>query len=324
VETSPAAHAEHQKVVTSLPVDHSGTTVYVKGWKLPASDKPPLLIVHDLGEHTGLYRETALSLIDRGYSVYAFDLRGHGRSGRRLGHAPSFNVLVSDLLQVAAWVRHLEGGRSPIIMGHGVGALIVMDFTKRHGSFCKAAILSAPCMELQATLSLPARFLIRFIAEVAPTFRIPARLSPRFAKDLKHVHQDADEQARSIYFPRLTAIFTQELLLAIRRARASFIEYDGQVLILVPGDDGICSYATLKKSAALHAQHNLKISDLPGVGHNVFTEGQAARESALGVLVRWLDDVFKGPQETEPPRKGATALVADPEDDGIKDSLPLA
>lgn len=291
---------ETTKVVTTLPVDHAGTMVYLKGWRRPGSTKPPVVIVHDLGEHTDLYRETAHELLKSDYSVYCFDLRGHGRSGRRLGHAPSFNVLVKDLLQVVAFIRHKEGGRAPILLGHGIGGLIANEFTRRHGSFCRAVILSAPCLELQHNVTWSTRIALRFLAEWMPTFRIPPRLSPRFARDLKHVRADAEDGTKLPYFPRLTAIFTQELLTAITRARAEFIEYHGMVLILCPANDTICSYTQVRKAAAVHDQNNLQIVTLEGLGHNVFTETEQARALALATIGPWLDAVARGNRRQEP------------------------
>jgi alpha-beta hydrolase superfamily lysophospholipase len=285
-----------EKFVASIPVDHVGTSVYVKCWRRLLPNRPSVIVVHDLGEHTELYRNAALDLVGHGFNVYVFDLRGHGRSGRRLGHAPSFNVLVRDLLQVAAWVRHKEGGQPPVIIGHGIGALITMDFTKAHGNLCRAAVLSAPCLELASKVSLAARFIIRVLAEVAPMLRIPAMLAPRFAKELKHAHQPdpGDDEDRISYFPRLTAVFAQELLSAIQRAEARFIEYHGSVLILCPEDDVICSYRELKKSAAIHNENNLEIATLPGVGHSVLTEDEECRRKAFDVMIPWLSRVLSG------------------------------
>lgn len=289
-----------EKVVTTLPVDHSGTTVYLKGWRRPTSTKSPIIIVHDLGEHTDLYRETAHELTKSDFSVYCFDLRGHGRSGRRLGHAPSFNVLVKDLLQVAAFIRHKEGGRAPIILGHGIGGLIVNEFTRQHGSYCKAAILSAPCLELAHNVSVGTRIALRLIADWLPTFRIPPRLSPKFARDLKHVQAEAEDGTKLPYFPRLTAIFTQELLSAIKRARAEFIEYHGMVLILCPALDTICSYAAIRKAAAIHDENNLQVATLEGLGHSIFTEANGARERGLLAILPWLEAVSRDKPRSEP------------------------
>jgi alpha-beta hydrolase superfamily lysophospholipase len=134
---------------------------------------------------------------------------------------------------------------------------------------------------------------LRVLAEVSPTFRIPPRLSPRFAKDLKIEQAEGDDGTRVAYFPRLTAVFALELLNAIERTVATFIAYHGSVLILCPENDAVCHYARLRKSVALHDAHNLKLVDLPGVGHSVFTEDPTARAAALDVIIPWLDSVLR-------------------------------
>ena len=302
-ETPSSANAEPDgvdKVVTTLPVDHFGTTVYLKGWRQADSTNPPIIIVHDLGEHIDLYRETAYAFLANGYNVYCFDLRGHGRSGRRLGHAPRFNILVKDLLQVAAWVRHKEDGRLPIILGHGIGGLITNEFTRAHGAFCRAVVLSAPCLDLNSEISAPSAFALRFLADWFPTFRIPPRLAPKFARDLKHARSDTDDGAKVPYFPRLTAGFTQELLSAIQRSRADFIEYHGSVLILCPDLDPICDYTATRKAAAIHDKNNLQVTNLPGIGHNLFTEADATRDAALAIILPWLAAIARGRSRSEP------------------------
>lgn len=287
-------HLGVKTLVTTLPVDHAGTTVYLKGWCVPGSTRRAVILVHDLGEHTDLYRETAHAFVRAGHSCYCFDLRGHGRSGRRLGHAPSYNILIHDLLQVTAWVRHLEAGRSPILLGQGIGALVVIDFTKSHGNFCDGAVLSAPCMDLARSVNFFKHTMIKLLAETWPTFRIPAALSPRFARELRQereVHTKTHNQIAT--FPELSAVFTAELLGAIRRAEAKFIEYHGKVLILCPQRDSICTYEKIHKSAAIHRQDNFEIIDLPGAGHNVLIDPET-RDQAVEKILPWMNRIERG------------------------------
>lgn len=281
-----------EKLIMTLPVDHSGTTVYLKGWRVPGTSRHAIILVHDLGEHTELYRETALDFVRAGYSCFCFDLRGHGRSGRRLGHATSYNVLVNDLLQITAWVRHLEGGRAPILLGQGIGALIVIDFTKDHGNLCHAAILSAPCLELSGKVGWVTRSFIKVLAETWPTFRIPTNLSPRFSRDLRHEQEvEAARRHHSLAtFPQLSAVFTNELLSAIERTEAQFIAFQGDVLILCPNRDNICTYAKVRKAVALHDNNNLEVIDLKDVGHNVFSDTNS-RKVAFDEIIPWLNRI---------------------------------
>ena len=278
-----------RKLVSSLPVDHAGTTVFVKGWHVEQTARAPVVIVHDLGEQATLYRETALTLARHGHSVYSYDLRGHGRSGRRLGHAPSFNVLIKDLLQVAAWARHKEHGRAPVLLGHGIGALIALSFAQDFASFCHGIILSAPSFELATPVPVWMRLLIKALAEISPTLRLPAFACPRFIRESRSSQlESTGETDRIVYFPRLTAIFADALVHAIKAADSGRIDYKDPVLVLCPENDVICSYAQLKKAAAMHGGHNLVLADLPNVGHDVFVDGETNRQEALRCILPWL------------------------------------
>lgn len=281
-----------QKIVSSLPADHSGTSIYVKGWRHASCKGHPILIVHDLGEQTGMYKQTIEEMVERGHNVFMFDLRGHGRSGKRLGHAPSYDILINDLLQVAAWVRHKESGMAPIIIGNGIGALITMDFTKRYPALCRGMVLSAPCLELVHETTGLTRFFIKILADIAPMLRIPISLCPQFTRDLMSIEHQIDEEDETsiVYFPRLTAIFANELLNAIKRAELSFITYEGSVLLLCPGKDDVCTYSAVKKAVAVHTADNIEVLDFPEHGHALLSE-EASKSDVIEKIIQWVDKV---------------------------------
>ena len=53
--------------------------------------------MHGLGEHSGRYAHLAAFLNQAGYTLLAFDLRGHGKSEGQRGHTPSCEVLLDDI-----------------------------------------------------------------------------------------------------------------------------------------------------------------------------------------------------------------------------------
>ena len=167
--------ARAQNIIFNQPVDHRGTQLYVKCWLVPESAKPPIVIVHDVGDSLGSYRELTKGLVDRGFSTIVFDLRGHGRSGRVLGHIENFQDLCSDLLQVVAWVKFKCDRKVPIIFSHGISAGIVLSFMKRNPRFCRGAILVEP--NLSPGVGKWKRVLVRVLSEIAPRFKIPKSLA---------------------------------------------------------------------------------------------------------------------------------------------------
>lgn len=279
--------------VFTCTVDHSGATVHVKGWLIPAGGLRPIVFVHDLGEEIALYEAAALQFRAAGYPVYGFDLRGHGQSGRRLGHVPKFQTLVNDLLQVVAWVRHRENGRHPVIVGHGLGALVAIYFHKSHPKFCAAVVLSAIPLSLKTPVSRFERFLIRTLAEIYPTMKLPVGISPRFT--LSPVPAGFVKKFLAIFKlggyrpPRISCIFARELIRAVFRAKAVFLNVRSPALILRPLADEVCDYSDLDTVLERHHQRDLiSILDLENVGHSVFNESDESMKTAVSSIVQWI------------------------------------
>jgi alpha-beta hydrolase superfamily lysophospholipase len=274
-----------RRIVSSLPVDHMGTFVYLRGWRKEESQWPPIVFVHDLGEQADEYAAAAESFVVRGYTCYAFDLRGHGRSGRLLGHLTRFDSLVKDLLQVAAWVKHKESGQSPVIIGQGVGALIAAEFAHRFAGFCGGMVLASPCFELSRKPSLPLKSLLKVSSEIWPTWRPPRLLSPNFTETL----------AAPL---RLTSASIDTILDAMNRSDRMLQKCAVNTLILCPEHDPIASYQTLKKTVAMHSNPKLKAVDLGGMSRGMFKGKSDTCQTAIDEISAWLEPQRVRPKPT--------------------------
>ena len=247
---------EVQVEVFSCPVEHDGTAVYVKGWRADTNDRYPIVFIHDLGEHVGMYRQVGRRFAEQGYSFYGFDLRGHGRTGRALGHIGHFDVLIKDLLQVVAWVRH-RSQHSPVIVGQGLGAIIALFFQSQYAHLMRGLVLMTPTWHHNDYLSVPKRALIHILAELFPTLRLPKRLTPKY---LLAKVQDTrrDGQATSVTgFGRLrkygiTANFAREVLNALAVTEQKFDKLDCPTLLIVPADASELDLPDFEKILSRH------------------------------------------------------------------------
>jgi len=69
------------RATTERFVGRDGTELAAMRWPTTAAEpRGVVVIMHGLKDHTGHYAAFAARLATAGYSVYAFDLRGHGRS----------------------------------------------------------------------------------------------------------------------------------------------------------------------------------------------------------------------------------------------------
>lgn len=263
--------------VFSCPVDHSGTSVYLKGWLTDLCEFPPLVFVHDLGEHIGKYRKMAIDLNSVHCNFYGFDLRGHGRSGRMLGHITRFDDLVNDLLQVVAWVKHKEKGRQPILIGQGMGALIVTHFLAKHKNMGQGAVLAAPTFVLQHKTRGWQRFLVKSLSEILPTLRLPSGLRPKFCPS----HSDVAGKTTILEnlvptiantTPPLTAAFVNETLGAMESSLKKLNEIQIPALILYPSHDPVCDFSALRTYKDKAHKSKMELIEIESAEHRLFLE----------------------------------------------------
>lgn len=102
-------------------VRHTGGTT------LPQDPPPlgagsPVLCLHDAGLSSSLFEGLIREVAPDGGAI-AFDLPGHGRSGS-LDALPD----IASMREMSQWVATQCGLTRPILLGHGMGALIALDW----------------------------------------------------------------------------------------------------------------------------------------------------------------------------------------------------
>lgn len=110
---------------------HTGSTTLPERPPFPAEDDrsistaaiPPVVCLHDAGLQSSMFQDLLLALEDAGVPALAFDLPGHGRSGS-LDALPSIEAMA----KVAEWVVEWCGLHQIVALGHGMGALVALDW----------------------------------------------------------------------------------------------------------------------------------------------------------------------------------------------------
>ena len=125
-----------------------------------------VVLVHGFTEFAEKYDEMAWYLLDNGYAVFRFDLRGHGHSLRTLAdpeatHVEHFSDYIDDLdALIKGFVLKKAGDLPVILFGHSMGGAVVLKYLAEHPEVKIAkAILSSP-MICPQTRHFPRRLLL--------------------------------------------------------------------------------------------------------------------------------------------------------------------
>jgi len=118
-------------------------TLYYQCWLPSHEPKAVLLVAHGLAEHSGRYTNLANHFVPKGYAVYGFDQRGHGKSPGLRGDVESFSCFVNDLKTFLGIIHDKHPGTKVFILGHSVGGAIATACAISHQDKFDGLILSA-------------------------------------------------------------------------------------------------------------------------------------------------------------------------------------
>jgi len=113
-----------------------------------------VVICHGFTESAEKYREMVYYFLQAGYSVFALDHRGHGRSYREmedpsLTHVGKFQEYVSDLDWFIQKIVRPNAVNQPLYLyGHSMGGAIAGVYLSRNPVTFRRAVLNAPMIAL--------------------------------------------------------------------------------------------------------------------------------------------------------------------------------
>ena len=123
-----------------------GHEMFYRAWFPDGDPKGVLLLVHGLGSHSGTFAYLAEYLMSRGYALYGVDLRGHGRSHGQRGFVEAWQDYRTDLQGFIQLVDLQTSNCNLFLVGHSLGAVVVLDFVMRVQPRLAGAIALAPAL----------------------------------------------------------------------------------------------------------------------------------------------------------------------------------
>jgi alpha-beta hydrolase superfamily lysophospholipase len=115
------------------------------------SPKATVIIVHGHGDHSGGLHNINFGLVQEGYIVYTFDLRGHGKSSGKRGFIKSWDEFRGDLHKFRKLVSKKQPGLPLYMIGHSMGGVIALDYAIDFSSGISGIIAIAPAISYEVT-----------------------------------------------------------------------------------------------------------------------------------------------------------------------------
>lgn len=244
-----------------------------EGWtSAPRDDRrPPLLFIHGAGAGAWVFAEHWLSAAARrGYPAHALSLRGHGESG---GTDRLARTLLRDYVHdVMAVITELP--EPPVLVGHGMGALLAQEVAQRYPARGMVLITPAPADGLLGNLAAQVRRRPRDYLGAALLGRSPVRPEVMFSYL---------DQARGEAYVRRWGRESPLVLLEMCGSR-SVGPVRCPVGVVGATEDALVRPADVKHTAAMYGVRPMW---LPGAGHQVMLD--SGHTVNLDLILDWVD-----------------------------------
>lgn len=142
--------------------DARGTRIFYDVYPADGTARAVVQILHGVGEHAGRYRALAETLAAHGYTVYADDHLGHGRTGIvQHGHPGKLGRLGPGGMRAARdavyalteRIRREHPDLPLILLGHSWGSFLAQMLVDRHAASFDALVLSGSALRTPGSLN---------------------------------------------------------------------------------------------------------------------------------------------------------------------------
>lgn len=322
--------AEVRRVLTK-----DGIALRVARWMPAGVPKGTICILQGRAEFIEKYFEVTRELLDRGFSVVAFDWRGQGGSQRALadarkGHVGDFAFFVRDLDAIRLQVLEADCPKPHIALAHSMGGAVALQQARRGLLPFERLVTTAPMIALShALLRNPgaARALSRFLTLIGwgpswvpgggetsistkPFAGNPLTGDPvRYARNANAAAAIRDWAIGDPTLAWLNGAFSLMRRLAEPRAA---LEIRTPTLILAAGADAICATPAIERFASRLKSGGAIV--LKGARHEIMMESDAIRAEFWAAFDAFVPGTHELPEtaveneRTSPPSAAGEAL----------------
>ncbi|AKG53586.1 lysophospholipase/monoglyceride lipase-like protein [Dehalogenimonas sp. WBC-2] len=106
--------------------------LFYQAWLPDYQANAVVVLVHGLADHSSRYGNVVNHLLPKGFAIWNYDQRGHGRSPGKRCYTSRFTDLVNDLDKFVTLVKQQNPELPLFIIGHSLGALESVSLVAKH------------------------------------------------------------------------------------------------------------------------------------------------------------------------------------------------
>ena len=243
-----------------------------------------VVICHGQAEHSGRYTHVAQFFAQRGYAVYAYDLRGQGKSGGVRGHVDRWTQYYDDLWLVIRTAKARHSGLKLFVIGHSLGGLIALGYAARRPRTITGVVVSSPGLAFIVKVPLWKKALAAVLAFIMPRAAFETGIQ---AEQLSHDPAVAAAyKSDSIRYAPVTAKLYVEWNRATRAVFEDSKSFAVPCLFMPAGADQICSAQATVDFYNNDPHPDKKLVVWEGLYHEIFNEPE--KEKVLETAAAWI------------------------------------
>ncbi len=266
-----------------------GTNILYRKWDAvpsPASPKAAFLLVHGLGAHSARWGFLADHFASRGYSSYAIELRGFGRTPERpRGHIASFRIWDKDILELREVIAKDFPDKKVFLLGESMGSLIAFNLAGRYPDGFSGSVLIAPSFKNGMKFPLSAYLKLVLFGLFNPKLMVDVPFtSEMLTRDPAYLEvMNANPDELRIASLRLLGSFLPEQARAGRLAKKLAVP----ALFLIPGIDHLIDERASRKVFKKIVLADKTIIEYPDMLHALSLD--VGRENVFRDILDWAE-----------------------------------
>ncbi len=247
---------------------------------LPDSEdiKAYLIAIHSWGTHSDRMEVPATYLTEKGYAIYAFDIRGHWRNaGNNPGHIDSMDHIQKDIVLFIDLIKKSAKDKKIFIMGQAFGGLISLIFAINHPAL-SGVIASSPLLSYSKKLSLSKRLGKKIsgpISKISPNKTIDMVIEQNLlTSDIKILRKHISDDKK---IEKISLISAAEMERSMKWTMENATNLLSPILIVQAGNDKIVDIGKNKEFFEKIKTKDKTYREYDGLLHELWNEKNRAQ-----------------------------------------------